>query len=115
MTNRLPWGRLGDRYKSEGPRRMLALDGGGIRGLLTLQVLAHLESLLADHYCRYDAELTLEGLSRLGLAAIDPKRVGGMDDVDAMPFLTDIGQALAKRVDLGHFGSFVDVPLGVVS
>jgi hypothetical protein len=66
-------------------------------------------------YCGYDAELTHEGLSALGVPAIDPKRVRGMDDVDVMPLLTEIGQALAKRVDLGHFGSFVDVPLGAVS
>jgi hypothetical protein len=59
-------------------------------------------------------ELTYEELSGLGLAAIDPKKVGGMDDVDAIPLLTEIGQALAKKVDLSHFGSFVEVPLGVV-
>jgi len=33
----------------------LALDGGGIRGLMTLQVLARMEGLLADHYHPADA------------------------------------------------------------
>jgi hypothetical protein len=46
------WGKLRPRYEAlasaGGPYRMLALDGGGIRGLITLGVLARLERLLAD-------------------------------------------------------------------
>jgi predicted acylesterase/phospholipase RssA len=67
-------------------------------------------------YCRYDAELSHAGLADLKLSGIDPKAVGSMDDVEAMPQLTKIGQKLAERVDLGrHFGSFLDVPLARVS
>jgi uncharacterized protein len=44
------WGHLRDRYETVRPRRMLALEGGGIRGLLTLRVLKRLEVLLAQHY-----------------------------------------------------------------
>lgn len=62
-------------------------------------------------YCRYDAELTSGGLAELGVPDIDPKKVGGMDNVKAMPLLTTIGEALAKRVDLAHFGTFTQVPL----
>jgi Patatin-like phospholipase len=44
------WGRLRDRYERRaqagGPYRLLALDGGGIRGLITLPVLIELERLL---------------------------------------------------------------------
>jgi hypothetical protein len=41
------WGPLAERYSKPGPRKLLALDGGGIRGLITLGFLARLESLLA--------------------------------------------------------------------
>jgi hypothetical protein len=43
------WDHLAPRYQRPGPRRVLALDGGGIRGLLTLGVLAELERQLGDH------------------------------------------------------------------
>jgi len=65
-------------------------------------------------YCRYDAEFTREGLDALKLTSIEPKDVSGMDKVSSMPQLTDIGAALARRVDLSHFGSFIDAPLDVV-
>jgi hypothetical protein len=42
------WGSLEKRYESERPRKLLALDGGGIRGVLTLQVLARMEEVLAE-------------------------------------------------------------------
>jgi uncharacterized protein len=42
------WGPLAARYREPGPRRLLALDGGGIRGLLTLGVLAALEKQLRE-------------------------------------------------------------------
>jgi hypothetical protein len=44
------WGQLAERYRVPGPRRILALDGGGIRGLITLETLARLEALLAERY-----------------------------------------------------------------
>jgi len=34
------WGKLASRYESPALRRLLALDGGGIRGLITLEILA---------------------------------------------------------------------------
>jgi len=42
------WGHLEDRYNTQRPRKLLALDGGGIRGVLTLQVLIRMEELLRE-------------------------------------------------------------------
>lgn len=35
-----------------GPKRLLALDGGGLRGMLSVQILRRIETLLRD---RHDA------------------------------------------------------------
>ena len=35
-----------DRISTDGPKKLLALDGGGIRGVLTLEILAAIEDLL---------------------------------------------------------------------
>jgi patatin-like phospholipase/acyl hydrolase len=34
------------RITAKGPKKILALDGGGIRGMMTIEVLAEIESLL---------------------------------------------------------------------
>ena len=49
MDRQPSWGPLAQRFGGEPrPRKLLALDGGGIRGILTLQVLIKMESLLAQ-------------------------------------------------------------------
>jgi patatin-like phospholipase/acyl hydrolase len=37
---------LEKRITAPGPKKILALDGGGIRGMLTVEVLAEIEELL---------------------------------------------------------------------
>ncbi len=44
------WGDLAKQYQEQRPRKILALDGGGIRGLITLQVLEKLEKDLGQFY-----------------------------------------------------------------
>ena len=50
-TRRPSWGHLEKRFGAkagEAPRKLLALDGGGIRGVLTLQVLIRMEEVLRE-------------------------------------------------------------------
>jgi hypothetical protein len=46
-----------DRVKGRGPRKLLALDGGGIRGVLTLQILAAIEGIVRTKLARKNAVL----------------------------------------------------------
>lgn len=43
------WGKLASRYEGQENQKhkILALDGGGIRGIMTLEVLARMEEMLA--------------------------------------------------------------------
>ncbi len=44
------WGKLASRYEGQENQKhkILTLDGGGIRGILTLEVLARMEEMLAE-------------------------------------------------------------------
>jgi patatin-like phospholipase/acyl hydrolase len=59
MVGRAPERRLklADRLQSKGPRKLLAIDGGGIRGVLSLLILARIESLLIAESKRPDYRL----------------------------------------------------------
>ncbi|MBE7174284.1 MAG: patatin-like phospholipase family protein [Williamsia sp.] len=48
------WGPLEERYTTRRSRKILALDGGGIRGVITLQFLAELETKLKEKLGRGD-------------------------------------------------------------
>jgi hypothetical protein len=53
MTNPALWGALATRYGTPAPRKMLALDGGGIRGVLTLSILKAIEARVGTPLCDY--------------------------------------------------------------
>jgi hypothetical protein len=57
-TRQPSWGHLEKRFggkAGEAPRKLLALDGGGIRGVLTLQVLIRMEEVLRERSGQGDA------------------------------------------------------------
>ena len=58
-------------------------------------------------YVRYNAELTAEGLQRLGLPGIKPEHVQQLDSVAHILELQQVGQAVAKSVKIEHFDRFV--------
>src|SRR5215467_16275482 len=59
MVGRLPERRvdLKARLASGGPRKLLAIDGGGIRGVLSLQIVEEIEKLLIKESGRMDYRL----------------------------------------------------------
>src|SRR5262250_1659706 len=53
MTNPQLWGPLRSRYEEKRTRKMLALDGGGIRGVMTLGILRSIEEKVGSPLCDY--------------------------------------------------------------
>ena len=49
-------------------------------------------------YMRYNADMSDEGLEKLGFGHLDPKKIRKMDDPDNIQDLLDIGQAAAKEL-----------------
>lgn len=45
---------VNDKLNKTGPRKLLALDGGGIRGMISIEVLARIENLLQEELGRDD-------------------------------------------------------------
>lgn len=88
------WKSLRSRYEEDRPRRMLALDGGGIRGLLTLGILEHIEKLILERtkqklceYFDYIAGTSTGAIIAAGLAR-------GMTTADLINFYTSCGKQM---------------------
>jgi len=65
------WTRLASRYADLRPRKMLALDGGGIRGMITLQILKRIEQIVGQTlgtYFDYIAGTSTGAIIAAGLA-----------------------------------------------
>lgn len=58
-------------------------------------------------YVRYNAELSEEGLEKLGLSGINPEHVQQLDSTAHIKELQEVGQAVAKQVKAEHFSHFV--------
>src|SRR5215510_16436355 len=53
MNDPSVWGDLRSRYESRRPRCLLALDGGGIRGVMTLGILKRIEEAVGQPLWQY--------------------------------------------------------------
>ena len=58
-------------------------------------------------YLRYNVDLSRQGLDALGLPHIAPEAVQQMDSVKYIAELQQVGQAVARDVDMAHFAGFV--------
>jgi predicted acylesterase/phospholipase RssA len=93
MTNPELWGPLATRYSTRGARKMLALDGGGIRGVLTLSMLKAIETQLKQplwQYFDYIAGTSTGAIIAAGLAL-------GMSVDDLITFYKSTGTAMFQR------------------
>jgi len=97
------WGPLRPRYETPRPRKVLALDGGGIRGLITLPVLRRLEDLLRQRLgagpqfrlCQYFDYIGGTSTGAIIAAAL---ALGKMATPELLTFYRDFGhQVFAKR------------------
>src|SRR5271163_4191841 len=105
MVGRLPERRinLNARLARTGPRKLLAIDGGGIRGVLSLQILQEIEQLLikeskvADYrladYFDYVAGTSTGGIVAAGIAV-------GMSVKEILDFYLRSGAAMFDRASV---------------
>lgn len=100
MNNPEYWKNLRSRYEEERPRRMLALDGGGIRGLLTLGILEKIEALVAGatgkklgEYFDYIAGTSTGAIIAAGLAR-------GMSVAELIDFYRSAGKQMFEHSSL---------------
>lgn len=95
------WNHLAARYQQPGPRKILALDGGGIRGLMTARALLRLEEILAEgrggsdfRLCQYFDYIGGTSTGAIIAAAL----ATGMSVSELLDFYQDFGQqAFTKR------------------
>jgi hypothetical protein len=94
LTHPERWKSLRARYEVERPRRMLALDGGGIRGLITLGILEGIEKLVSERtkkplheYFDYIAGTSTGAIIAAGLSR-------GMTIADLIQFYRSFGKQM---------------------
>jgi hypothetical protein len=105
-----------ERIERPGPRKLLAIDGGGIRGVLALEVLQKIENLLRaqskkpdlrlGHYFDYIAGTSTGGVIAAGLSI-------GMSVGEILQFYVEAGKQMFVKANLIrrlHY-KFEDEPL----
>lgn len=93
MADPRKWGRLAERFGPQPQRKMLALDGGGIRGVLTLCFLKRIESLVGQplhEYFDYIAGTSTGAIIAAGLAS-------GMTVDQVIAFYRNCGPEMFQR------------------
>lgn len=104
------WGHLEARYAEKRPRKILALDGGGIRGVVTLGVLDALERELKEKLGGGDDFRLCEFFDYIGGtstgAIIAAGLARGMSSSELLSFYEDVGaQMFDKRILLMRWRS----------
>jgi uncharacterized protein len=105
MTGRKPQRRvdLAARLGKKAPRKLLAIDGGGIRGVLSLLILARIEELLIKQSGRPDYRLAdyfdyVAGTSTGGIIAAGIAM--GMSTAEILDFYVQNGAAMFDKANL---------------
>ena len=92
---------LADKLAGVGPKKLLAIDGGGIRGVLALEILAEIERQLGRgqaefrlaHYFDYIAGTSTGGIIAAGLAM-------GMSVAEILDFYQQAGAQMFEKASL---------------
>lgn len=92
------WRHLEKRFGSERPRKLLALDGGGIRGVLSLEILAEIEKKIAaktgvdrlGDYFDYVAGTSTGAIIAAGLSI-------GMTAAELLQFYREAGVSMFEK------------------
>jgi hypothetical protein len=95
--------KLPDRLARKGPRKLLAIDGGGIRGVLSLMVLDKIEKLLIGESKRKDYRLAdyfdyVSGTSTGGIIAAGIAM--GMSVAEILAFYVDNGARMFDKASI---------------
>src|SRR5258708_14321945 len=107
MAGRAPQQRvkLADRLEKKGPRKLLAIDGGGICGVLSLQIFAKIEDLLINESKRPDYRLAdyfdyVAGTSTGGIIAAGIAL--GMSIAEILAFYVNNGGPMFSQTSIIH-------------
>jgi len=100
------WGPLAARYQDDQPRTILALDGGGIRGLITLGVLRRIESLLQEQLGVGDDFRLCDFFDYIGGTSTGAIISAGLARGMSIAEIEEFYQAFAQKVFKARFNRF---------